>query len=242
MRKVLVLSLVSAFAAACGGSSNDGPSSTPVTGTIAGHAFTPADVKALLVGTGTTPCTIPNLGTAAVKAFAVEMTSYANACGDFASASCAFHPNAQTVTLLFARLNALPPYDEPALSPGTYPIAENPAGILPDGTLTFRLAYAQAIATDATCNANNPTPLVPASGGSVRIDSATGPITGHITVSFVNPTTQAAAGTLAGDFSAPLCSQTVDVCGLAELATAGGTGGLPPPELFCSATGATCGP
>ena len=47
--------------------------------------------------------TVPvNVG---VKAFAPEMTSYADACGVFASSQCRFHQNAQTVTVIFARLN-----------------------------------------------------------------------------------------------------------------------------------------
>lgn len=247
MQKLFVLVLLSAFAAACGGGSSDNkPPSGPVSGTIGGSTFSPTtsgDVKALLAGSGATPCTIPNIpGSAGVKAFAVELTSYANACGDFANASCEFHQNDVTVTLLFAKLNAIPPAAEPALVPGTYTIATRPDDIVTDSIGVFHLAYAQAIATDATCNGNAPTPLMPAAGGSLRIDSVAGPITGHVSVSFVNATTHAAAGTLEGDFSAPLCAQSVDVCALAALATAAGGGGTPPPELFCSTTGATCVP
>ncbi|HEX9050244.1 MAG TPA: hypothetical protein VF841_06885 [Anaeromyxobacter sp.] len=251
MRKlpVPVLVLVSAFAAACGGSSSNSspPPSGPVAGTIDGHTFTPTttgDVKGLVAGSGATPCSLGPLGTAGVKALAVELTSYANACGDFASATCAFHPNAQTVTLLFAKLNTAAGGAEPALAPGTYPIAVSPAGVVLESpsTTVFHLAYAQAISTDGTCNGNSPTALTPAANGTLRIDSVAGPITGHVSVSFVNSATHAAAGTLEGDFSAPLCSGTVDVCALATLAIASGGGGTVPPELFCSTTGATCVP
>jgi hypothetical protein len=246
MRKLLVLVLVSAFAAACGGSSsNNTPPSGPVAGTIAGHTFSPTtsgDVKGLVAGSGATPCALGPLGTAGVKALAVELTSYANACGDFASASCAFHQSAQTVTLLFAKLNTATGGAEPALTPGTYAIAVSPAGVAPESATTFHLAYAQAISSEgATCSGSNPTALTPAANGTLRIDSVAGPITGHVSVSFVSSATQAAAGTLEGDFSAPLCSQTVDVCALAALAISAGSGGVPP-ALFCSTTGATCVP
>ncbi len=242
MRKLLVI-FVSAFAAACGGgsSSSSNPPSGPVAGTIGGHTFSPTtagDVKALVAGSGATACTIPNVGSAGVKAFAVELTSYANACGDFASTTCEFHQNAQTVTLLFAKLNAIPPGTEPTLVPGTYPIATSPAGIAQESLGVYHLAYAQAIASEGTtCSGGSPTPLIPVAGGTLRIDSVTGPITGHVSVSFVNSSTQAAAGSLEGDFSAPLCSENVDVCALAALATSGGS---LPPELFCS--GGSCVP
>ncbi len=244
MRKLSVLAVFSAVALACGGGSKSNNSSSgPVSGTIAGHAFTPTDVKALLVGTDPTPCFIStynaNVG---IKAFAVELTSYANACSDFGSATCAFHPDSETVTLLFAKLNAIPPASEPTIQPDSYPLATSPAGAVSEGVGVYHLAYAQAIAPDATCSAASLTPLMPASG-TLRIDSVAGPITGHVTVSLVNGSTQAAAGSIEGDFSAPLCSQSIDVCGLVTALTTGAGGGaLPPPELFCSPTGATCAP
>jgi len=44
-------------------------------------------------------------------------------------------------------------------------------------------------------------------GGTVRLDSVTGPITGHLSITFDD------GSTLSGDFSAPICAGvTADVC------------------------------
>ncbi len=232
MRKLLIL--VSALAAACGGGSSKSGGTTPVSGTISGATFTPADVKALAVQTaGATTCTVTAGGggslTFAASGLAIELTSYPNACGDFASATCAFHKNAVTVTVLLAMLDTLPPYAAPAIPAGSYPINASTTTINPDGSVVF----AQATPTNDTCGGGNPTQLKSQSG-TLRIDSITASeVTGHLAV-----TLQGGAGTLSGDFTAPLCGASVDVCTLVTNATAAALSGQPT-MLYCTMPG-TC--
>jgi hypothetical protein len=215
MRK-LVLVLVSALALACGGSdSGGGTPSAPVLGTVGGRAFSPAEVRAVVVGSGQAPCTIATQ-TLGVKALALELTSYANACGDFTAATCPARSSPQAVTILFARLNGIPPFAEPTIAPGTYTISTKITDALPDssGLGQLYLAFAEAAADGATCASP------PAVTGTLRLDSVTGPITGHVAVTF------ASGGSIAGDFSAPICpGVTPEVC---ALATAPALCALPP--------------
>ncbi len=209
MRKLLVVPAfaISALVLACGSDSKDGGGG--LSGQVGGRAFAPVDVRAIPAGTGTTPCPIPlgaqtvNVG---VKAIALEVTSYADACGDFASSQCRFHQNAQVVTVLFARLN--PFGTEPALAAGTYTVSSSPTSVSPpDAAGLLTVAFAQALATDATC-LGNPSPAV--QGGTLRLDQVSGPITGHLSLTFQD------GSRLEGDFSAPLCpGPSPDVCALA---------------------------
>lgn len=214
MRKLLLL--VSGFVVACSSSSNSGGA---LVGTVGGRSFSPADVRAISAGSGTTPCSVSlGGGTVAVgvKALALEVTSYAGACGDFANTQCTFHMNAQSVTVLVARLN--PAGTEPALNPGTYTLNSSPATVTPDdGTGLLIAAYAQALATNGTC-VGTPSPSV--AGGTLQLDQVTGPVTGHVAVTFQD------GSSLEGDFSAPLCpGPGPDVC---SLATAQALCTLPP--------------
>lgn len=208
MRKILLLA--SALVAACGSSESSGGGSGGLSGTVGGRPFSPAEVRAVPAGSGTTPCPVPLGGSTVnvgVKAFALLVTSYADACGDFASSQCRFHQNAQSVTLIFAKVNPLGA--EPALSPGTYTVASSPTTAVPDGSGLLTVAYAQALATNATC-AGTPSPSV--QGGSLRLDQVAGPITGHLSLTFQD------GSALAGDFSAPLCTGPApDVCMLATV-------------------------
>jgi hypothetical protein len=218
MRKLLLI-LLSAFAAACGSDSDDNGGGG-LTGTVGGRRFSPVEVRAIPAGTGTTPCSVP-LGDATasvgVKALALEVTSYGDACGDFASSQCRFHANSQSVTILLAKLNPVGG-TEPALGPGTYTVTTSPTTVTPDGTTgLLTVAFAQALAADATC-AGNPSPSV--QGGTVRLDQVAGPVTGRVSLTFED------GSSLAGDFSAPLCpGPSPDVC---SLATAQALCTLPP--------------
>jgi hypothetical protein len=212
MRKIF---LVSAFAIACGSSSNSGGGGGALSGTVGGRAFMAGDVEAIVAGTGSSPCSLPlgpggtniNVG---VNAFAVLATSYGNACGDYATTQCKLHQTAQTVTILFARLN--PSGSQPPLATGTYTIASSATTVLPDGTSGFYfVAFAQAVTTtNASCALSTGSPSPSIQGGTLRIDSVAGPITGHVSVTFTD------GSSLSGDFSAPVCGGTTpNVCTLA---------------------------
>lgn len=208
MRKLFFI--VPALLVACGSDSKDRGG---LSGTVGGRNFSPVEVRAIPAGTGATPCSVDLGGTSAsvgVKAIALEITSYAGACEDFASSQCRVHGNAQNVTLLVARLNAIPPGTEPTLAPGTYTVYEDATIPVPDasnpGLLT--VAFAQALATDATC-VGTPSPVV--RGGTVRLDQVTGPVTGRLSLTFQD------GSTLEGDFSAPLCpGVNPEICDLVE--------------------------
>ena len=214
MRKLLLF--VSAFVVACGSDSKSGGGG--LSGNVGGRSFSPVDVRAIAAGSGAAPCPVP-LGSTTVsvgvKALALEVTSYADACGDFASSQCRFHANAQNVTVLLAKLNPLG--TEPELRSGTYMVASSPTTVTPDGAGLLTVAYSQALVTDATC-VGSPSPSV--QGGTVRLDQVTGPVTGRVSLTFQD------GSSLAGDFSAPLCTgPSPDVC---SLATAQALCTLPP--------------
>ncbi len=215
--RTLVLFVVAAFVTACGSDSKPAAASG-LGGTVGGRSFSPAAVRAIPAGSGASPCPVmlgPTTVNVGVKALALEVTSYADACGDFASSQCRFHQSAQSVTLLVAKLN--PAGSEPALATGTYTIASSPTTVVPEASGLLTVAFAQALGTDATCG-GTPSPSV--QGGTLRLDQVTGPVTGHVSVTFQD------GSSLAGDFSAPLCpGPSPDVC---SLATAQALCTLPP--------------
>jgi hypothetical protein len=205
MRKLVLL--VSTLAVACGGGGG-GDSSSGLSGTVGGRSFSPVEVRAIPAGTGSTSCTVSLGGQTAsvgVKAIALQISSYAGACSDFASSTCQFHVSAQSVTILVAKVNPLG--TEPALPPGTYTLYSSPSTTVPDGSGMLNVGYAAALGTDATCLG---TPSVPSSG-TVRLDSVGNPVTGHVSVRFQD------GSTLEGDFSAPVCAGlSPDICQLAQ--------------------------
>lgn len=216
MRKLLVLVPVLA-SLACGGSSNDGGGTHPLTATVGGRTFTPTEVKAVVVGTGSSPCTnVPLLGTVGLKGLAIQITSFANACGDFSSTTCTFHKDAQVVTVLVAKLALLTPTTEPTIPAGTYTINSTP---IPTQSLPDTVGYAQALAipaSDATCAAAaNPARAV--TGGTIHIDQTigatapTGPVTGTLSVTFQD------GSSASGTFSAGVCTEQPRVCSLVTL-------------------------
>ena len=206
MRKLLLL--VAAFVMACGSDSKSDGGGGALAGRVGGRAFSPLDVRAIPAGSGATPCSVPLGGgtvDVGVKALALEVTAYADARGDFATSQCRFHQNAQGVVILFGKLNPLG--TEPTLQPGTYTVNSSPATVTPDGAGLLTVAYAQALATDATCAG---TASASVQGGTLRLDQVTGPITGHVALTFQD------GSSLAGDFSAPVCpGVSPDVCSLA---------------------------
>jgi len=216
MRRLLVVS-VSVFVLACGGDSSDDEGG--LSGTVGGRSFSPVEVRAIPAGTGGNPCTVPVGGidvSVGVKALAFDFTSYADACGDYASSQCRFHANAQNVTVILAKVN--PTGTEPVLSLGTYTVTASPTTAIPDGTGLLTIAFGQALATDPSC-AGAPSPT--AQGGTVRLDQVTASsVTGHVSLTFED------GSSLEGAFSAPICSgSSPDIC---MLATAQALCTLPP--------------
>lgn len=225
MRKLLAL--VSLLAAACGDDSSSGGGGAQLGGTVGGRAFTISEVKAIPATTGATPCAgVPVVGTIGINGFALEVTSYANACGDYTSTGCTLHKNAQSVTVLFARIAIATPQTPtpaaPPLAPGTYPIHPSATAVEPDGTSGYLFASsAVALATNDACVATSPA----VQSGTLRIDQVSGPVTGHVSVSFAN------GDSLQGDFTAPLCTGAgPDVC---SIVTSGAANPLCPGTPAC---------
>jgi hypothetical protein len=216
MRKpFLVLVLI---AAACGGSSSStGTPPTPLGGRINGHAFTPAAARAMVVGSGATPCSIGPGVSVGFKALVVEAATYPGVCGDLTAIPlCTRHPSSQTVTVLIAKVNQTAPYTEPALTTGTY-LASADLAMVAAGE-----GWAQTLDVGL-----DPTTWTTSTGvtGTIRIDaiplSSTAPVTGHVALSF------GGADTVAGDFSADYCTTGIpDACTMAQTIAAaiGGSG------------------
>ena len=208
MRKLIPYA--SALLVACGSSSSSSPSPPPktgLTGTVGGRAFTPVAVQAISVGSGSSPCNLPGVGTLGVSAVEIAITSHADACGDLASSQCRYHPSSQAVTVLVAKANPIPPNSAPGLTPGTYTVQSKITTAVPEASGLLDVAYAEAVAPDPSC-AGTAHPSM--TGGTVRLDQVTGPITGHVSLTFDD------GSSLSGDFSAPICpGVNPDVCGRA---------------------------
>jgi hypothetical protein len=139
-----------------------------------------------------------------VKAVELAVTSYPDACGDLGSSQCRRHQNSQAVTILVAKVNPVPPNSEPQLTPGTYTVQSSITTAVPEPSGLLDVAYAEAVAPDPSC-AGTAHPSM--TGGTVRLDQVTGPITGHVSLTFDD------GSSLSGDFSAPLCAGVnPDVC------------------------------
>ncbi len=209
MRKLVPFAVMSALLIACGSSSSGSaapPPSTPLSGTVGGRAFTPVSVQALTVGSGSSPCALPGVGSLGVRAVALEITSYAGACGDLSSSQCQLHRTSQKVTILVAKANPVPPQAEPTLTPGTYTVSSSITAATPEPSGLLDVAYAEAAAPDPSCLGTAHPSIA---GGTVRLDQVSGPITGNVALRFDD------GSSLSGDFSAPLCGGTPDVCSLA---------------------------
>lgn len=203
MRKLL---LVAAFAVACGGGGGGGSGSGGLSGTVGGKAFAPIEVKAIPADTTAGPCTIPGTGSVGLKAIALQITSYAGACGDFTTTTCQGHMGAQNVTVLVAKVNPLG--QVPALPPGTYALNASPTTVIADGSGMLNVGFAQALGNpEGSCTGVSSVPT----SGTIRLDSVGDPVTGHVSVTFAD------GSKLDGDFSAPVCAGLhPDICQLAS--------------------------
>jgi hypothetical protein len=214
---------------ACGSSSSSGAPAQPtaMTGTVGGHAFTPAEMRGISLGSGTTPCMLslnpadPSMvTTVGVKAVVVEAATHVDTCSDLQSSQCRLHASSQTVTLLIARLNLMPPAAEPTLAAGTYTVSTDLSHPTTDAAGPY-VAYAQVLAVDPSFAASTGTPVA---GGTIHLDQVSGPVTGSVSLKFTD------GSSVEGGFSAPFCSGATDACALAgTLASAiagGGAQGL----------------
>ncbi len=223
MRKLIAVTSL-AVLVGCGGSSNSNKEG-PVTGTIGGKAFTPASQVAVV--TPSVPCT--PIQAQGLAALGINLTSYANGCGDFAKPFCAGHMNAQSVTIIFASINGAGAGN---IVPGTYSVSPSLAVTLPDPKQTGLLyvAWAGAVNSDGSCVPVAPTPG--AARGTLRLDKVDGPVTGFIDVTFQD-SGGAQIGTFKGDFSATVCGGiNLDVCGIATSPNPGQCAN--PADLTCT--------
>jgi hypothetical protein len=219
MRRRLALSLtLTSLLAACGGGS-DSAKSTPVSGTIGGQAFTPADVRAVLAdsGTGTCDLSFPGAGTISVmvSGLLVDFTSWTDVCADYQKAACQLHQGGRNVTVLLARLiPAGLAASAPPLEAKTYTVKSSftDPDVTPYGTggLQYIVAYAGSLAQPAAaCTA---TPSNAVTGGKVTLTSVSAAgVKGSVSLTFAD------GGALAGDFDAPACPGfSPNICTLAQ--------------------------
>ena len=202
---------------ACGGGGG-GSSSNPVSGTIGGQAFTPAEVSAVVAGPS--HCTVMS-NDVDVKAFALRFASFTGVCTALASDPlCELTHSAQSVTVVFADVGV--GMTPPTLGAGTFTLTTDPTSLTsaeahtnPSDPLvgTLSIAFGGAIVTDATCQMAT-APQVAQGTLTVSSVSAT-QIKGSVDLTFGTGTDK-----LKGDFTAALCSPIENVCPLAD---SGGT-------------------
>lgn len=201
----------SAFLMSCGSSSSSSSSSGPVSGTVGGRAFTPAAISAIDAESATS-CSVPvSFGAHAIQ---LALTTYGEteACTDLLGVRCAAHSSAQAVTIFVAKVNLAPPFAAPAIGPGTYPVTALTGQNESANPAMVDVAYAEAAAPDPECAGT----AHPVKTGSIRLDQVSGPITGHVDLTFDD------GSHISGDFSAPKCPGTTpDVCSVAASAIGG---------------------
>jgi hypothetical protein len=213
MRRLVLVSIVSLLATACGGDEK----SPGLSGTVGGKPFAPADARSVQASTGATTCSLPSPipggGTLdlLVTGAKIDFTAWADACADYASAVCVPHPSSQSVSIVLARLGqpSGTVTTAPPLAATTYTLQSSPTVVNfdPEGFLV--VAYAYALSTDAS---GDGTPSGSVTGGKVRLTSVTASgLSGTASIDFAD------GSTFSGDFSAPGCgSIEVDICQLAE--------------------------
>ena len=195
MRKLAVLLGIAALA--CGSGAG---SSAPVSGTVGGAPFSPADVVAASAAPGT--CTFGNLPSVPVAGMAVRFATFTGTCADLTAATCRSHRSSRSVTIVVARaaLSAA----NPAITPGTYAVLKGTQLTIGPGG-SAELAVGSSTTTDAQC-----ADTTSAAQGSLRLDQvSTSIISGHVDVTFDD------GGKLQGDFVAAVCPFAPNVCTIA---------------------------
>lgn len=197
---------VAVVLAGCGSSSSSG---SPVSGTIAGSAFTPAEVSAVVPGQ--TSCVVTGTSPTPVSALAIRLATFTGVCADFAAPTCVNHRGSRDVTLIVARLGGA------LVGPATYDVVLDPvtgAKIIGSGGLEVALALSSRVDDSAGCQVTTSK-----ASGTLRLDEVGGSaVKGHVDVTFQD------GGKLTGDFTAAVCGAAPDVCALAA-AQATCTGG-----------------
>jgi hypothetical protein len=155
--------------------------------------------------------------TVGVKAVVIEATTHADVCGDLQSSQCRNHAGSQSVTLLVARVNLVPPGAEPTLAPGPYTVSPDLSHPTVDASGPY-VASAQVLAVDPSFATTTGTSVA---GGTIHLDQVTGPVTGSVSLQFTD------GSTVSGSFSAPFCGGTTDACGLATTLATALAGGAP---------------
>ncbi len=210
MTKLMLAILGSVVLAACGGGGGGGGGpSGPVTGTVGGTAFTPAEGGALVIPP--TTCTITGVGTVNVSGLILGFASFTGLCGYAQAAHFCDNKASATVVGLEIVKAGLSQAQGP-VGPGAYPITVSTP--LPDASGNLVVTGGSITVTGAACAlVSNPD----ASSGSISISAVDASrVQGSLSVGF------GTGNAIAGTFDLPLCVYTPDICALLNDTTCGG--------------------
>lgn len=203
MRKIALLAVV-AFGAACGSSSDPAPAGASVTGTVGTTSFTSASQLALVLsGNACTIAQAPGIQLG-VSLAAVNVADVAGTCSEIIQ-SCI--SNSRNLQLIIAKVHvpttAFPSTNAPPFTVGSYQYADlnNLAAISPDasGNISIFTGGVEALGAAPTCTT---TAGYGVSSGTLTISTVSGStLTGSLSVTLVNASTGAPAGSLSGTFT-----------------------------------------
>ena len=195
MRRIESLVLAMALCA-CDGSNGEPAPAPPVSGSIMGSQFTPADRGALVLAPA--PCDIPGLGTRSLAVLALGFSSFPDVCG-FVTTTGLCGDVASSLIIGVNILSAPATGTAAPIGPGTYAI-----GVSEDGQGNILAADAGITKVDAACAS---APAIPtAQAGSITITAVSPRVAGTLDVTYSD------GGRLAGSFDLERCSAAVDFC------------------------------
>ena len=204
MRKIALLAVV-ALGAACGGSSSDpAPAGASITGTVGTAPFTSASQLALVLsGNACTIAQAPGIQLG-VSLAAVNVADVAGTCSEINQSCLA---NSRNLQLVIAKVHvpstAFPSTTAPPFTPGAYQYADlnNLGAITPDasGNISIFTGGVEVLGAAPACST---TAGYGVSSGTLTISTVSGStLTGTVSVTLVNASTGAAAGSLSGTFT-----------------------------------------
>ena len=212
MRSRMLASAVALALAACGGGGGGGGGggpTGPVSGTVGGTAFTPAEGGALVVPP--TDCTVTGTGTVHVSGLIIGFGSFTGLCAYAQAAHFCDEKASATLIGLQLMKGGLVQAQAP-VGPGTYPITT--AAPVPDASGNFGVNGGSVTVTGAACT---PSTTSDAASGSITIAAVDSTrVQGNLSVGF------GAGNSIAGAFDLPLCAYTPDICALLNGTTCGG--------------------